>query len=216
MLRLAEKKARRARLEAELGARQRALPDKRYGVIYADPPWRFEPYSRVTGMDRAPRTTIRLALLLRSKRSMSNRSQPPTACCSCGRRLPCSTRRLRSWRRGALPTKPALCGTRTGSELDTGFATSTRFCWSEHAGMSPAMGTQWPLLLEAPVGRHSEKPTVCEIIEIYFPTPPKIELHARGVVPRPGWDVWGLEAPTCADHCKIESQVGEVMSPTFA
>ena len=52
-LRMAEKKARRAQLEAELGARQRALPDKRYGVIYADPPWRFEPYSRITGMDRA-------------------------------------------------------------------------------------------------------------------------------------------------------------------
>ena len=52
-VRMAGKRARRARLEAELGARQRALPDKRYGVIYADPPWRFEPYSRVTGMDRA-------------------------------------------------------------------------------------------------------------------------------------------------------------------
>src|SRR5580704_6793048 len=50
---VSDKKARRARLEAELGARQRALPDKRYGVIYADPPWRFEPYSRITGMDRA-------------------------------------------------------------------------------------------------------------------------------------------------------------------
>ena len=24
-----------------------------YGVIYADPPWRFEPYSRETGLDRA-------------------------------------------------------------------------------------------------------------------------------------------------------------------
>ena len=24
-----------------------------YGVIFADPPWRFEPYSRITGMDRA-------------------------------------------------------------------------------------------------------------------------------------------------------------------
>ena len=30
-----------------------ALPDKRYGVIVADPEWRFEPYSRETGMDRA-------------------------------------------------------------------------------------------------------------------------------------------------------------------
>ena len=24
-----------------------------YGVIFADPPWRFEPYSRITGMDHA-------------------------------------------------------------------------------------------------------------------------------------------------------------------
>ena len=48
-----EKRERRARRKAELGARQRALPDKRYGVILADPPWRFKPYSRLTGMDRA-------------------------------------------------------------------------------------------------------------------------------------------------------------------
>jgi hypothetical protein len=33
--------------------KQRALPDKRYGLILADPPWRFEPYSRSSGMDRA-------------------------------------------------------------------------------------------------------------------------------------------------------------------
>jgi hypothetical protein len=32
------------------------------------------------------------------------------------------------------------------------------------------------------------------MIESYFPTLPKIELHARGPIARPGWDVWGLEA----------------------
>jgi N6-adenosine-specific RNA methylase IME4 len=37
----------------ELAAKILALPEKRYGVILADPGWRFEPYSRVTGMDRA-------------------------------------------------------------------------------------------------------------------------------------------------------------------
>jgi hypothetical protein len=36
-----EKKERRAERELELGAKQRAFPDKRYGVIYADPPWAF-------------------------------------------------------------------------------------------------------------------------------------------------------------------------------
>ncbi len=51
--RTAAKKAQRARREAELGARQRALPDRRYGVILADPPWRFEAYSRETGLYRS-------------------------------------------------------------------------------------------------------------------------------------------------------------------
>jgi|HubBroStandDraft_6_1064221.scaffolds.fasta_scaffold4282944_1 hypothetical protein len=36
--------------------------------------------------------------------------------------------------------------------------------------------SQWSRLVEAFVGRHSEKPSVfCEIIEVYFPTLPKIE-----------------------------------------
>jgi N6-adenosine-specific RNA methylase IME4 len=47
------KQAKRAAKEAALAAKQLALPDRRYGVIVADPPWRWEPYSRETGMDRA-------------------------------------------------------------------------------------------------------------------------------------------------------------------
>ncbi len=53
---------------------------------------------------------------------------------------------------------------------------------------APAMGTQFPSLIEAPVWRHSEKPDFAyEIIETYFPDFPKIELNARKR--RPGWDV---------------------------
>jgi N6-adenosine-specific RNA methylase IME4 len=47
------KQAKRAAKESALAAKQLALPDKRYGCIVADPPWRWEPYSRETGMDRA-------------------------------------------------------------------------------------------------------------------------------------------------------------------
>jgi hypothetical protein len=35
------------------GARQRALPEKRYGVILADPPWRFE-VSRARAIETWP------------------------------------------------------------------------------------------------------------------------------------------------------------------
>jgi len=59
---------------------------------------------------------------------------------------------------------------------------------------APAMGTQWSSVIEAKVGRHSQKPEkFYEMIEEYFPDIPKIELNCRGK-PRPGWDGWGLEA----------------------
>jgi hypothetical protein len=48
-----DKSEHRAARECELAARQSSMPNKCYGVIYADPPWRFAPYSRDTGMDRA-------------------------------------------------------------------------------------------------------------------------------------------------------------------
>jgi hypothetical protein len=49
----ADNRERRAEREAALGRRQCALPEKRYGVVYADPPWRWETWSRATGLDRA-------------------------------------------------------------------------------------------------------------------------------------------------------------------
>jgi hypothetical protein len=47
------KKNARSEKETTLATAQRALPDKKYGVIYADPEWRFEVFSRDPGMDRA-------------------------------------------------------------------------------------------------------------------------------------------------------------------
>ena len=48
-----DKKRARENRERILGACQQALPDKKFGVILADPEWRFKTYSRETGMDRA-------------------------------------------------------------------------------------------------------------------------------------------------------------------
>jgi ParB-like chromosome segregation protein Spo0J len=56
-LRGAVKRATRARREQTLAnatlEASTALGKQLYNVIMADPPWRFEPYSRVTGMDRS-------------------------------------------------------------------------------------------------------------------------------------------------------------------
>ena len=49
-------------------------------------------------------------------------------------------------------------------------------------------------LISSPRGRHSEKPKeVIDGITKMFPAQKKIELFARGAYP--GWDNWGLEAP---------------------
>jgi N6-adenosine-specific RNA methylase IME4 len=48
-------------------------------------------------------------------------------------------------------------------------------------------------VLEAPRGRHSEKPTrVYELLERMYPRGSKLELFARGR-PRPDWVSWGNE-----------------------
>jgi hypothetical protein len=48
-----DKAERRAERERELAGKQLALPTRKFGVIVADPEWRFEPWSRETGLDRA-------------------------------------------------------------------------------------------------------------------------------------------------------------------
>jgi hypothetical protein len=134
--RTAMKKAHRARREAELGAKQRALPNKRYGVILADPPWRFQPYSRETGLDRSADNHYPTSPLAEIK-TLDVESIAAADCVlflwATAPMLPHAIEVMEAW---ALPTKPALCGARTGSELDTGFATSTRFCCSEPAEKS--------------------------------------------------------------------------------
>jgi N6-adenosine-specific RNA methylase IME4 len=193
-LKLRAKRERRARLEADLAARIRALRDKRYGVILADPPWRFEPYSRETGMDRAAENHYPTSTLDDIVASIAAHD--------------CA---LFLW--ATVPMLPHALDVMAA----WGFTYKSSFAWAKdrigtgywnrnkHELLligtrghvpAPVMGTQAASLMEAPVTRHSEKPAVFyEIIERYFPSLPKIELHARSAVARPGWDVWGLEAP---------------------
>jgi N6-adenosine-specific RNA methylase IME4 len=96
-----------------------------------------------------------------------------------------------------------------------GFEYRTHWCWAkDRAGTgywlrnqhellligvrgmvpAPAQGDQFPSLITAPRGRHSEKPDkFAEMIEAMFPSLPKLEMFARKA--RPGWDSWGNEAP---------------------
>jgi N6-adenosine-specific RNA methylase IME4 len=189
----------RAVKEELLGRSIAALPQQKFGVILADPPWRFEPYSRETGMDRAADNHYPT---LGDIPSMADVSQIAADNCV-----------LFLW--ATVPILPHALLTM----LAWGFEYRSHFIWAKDrigtgywnrnkhellllgvkgSVPAPAMGTQWESVIEAAVGRHSEKPEIfLELIERYFPTLPKIELNRRGPA-RPGWSAWGNEVEEIA------------------
>lgn len=190
-----DKKERRADRERDLAARQTALPDKRYGVIYADPEWRFEVYSRDTGMDRAADNHYPTS----STDAICARPVADIAADDCVLflwatvpMLPDAMRVMDAW--GFNYKSHSIWAK---DRIGTGywFRNQHELLLVGTRGQipAPAMGTQIPSVVSAPVGKHSEKPEqFYELIERYFPTLPKIELNARQT--RPGWDAWGYEA----------------------
>jgi N6-adenosine-specific RNA methylase IME4 len=213
------KQERRAARERDLADKIRALPDKRYGVILADPPWRFEPYSRVTGMDRAAENHYPTSPLAEIK-ALDVESIAAADCVlflwATAPMLPQAIEVMEAW---GFAYK--TCAVWSKDRIGTGYWFRNKheilLVGTRGHVPAPAMGTQWPSLILAPVGRHSEKPEAfSEMIESYFPTLPKIELHARGVVSRPGWDVWGLEAPSSAELRRPDAALRQAMFERLA
>lgn len=203
-----EKAITRQEKERSLGARQRDLPNKKYGVILTDFEWKYVVYSEETGRDRSP-----------------------------DNHYPCSDIEVLKARDvGALAADDSMYFgwvpapfLKLAIELMEfhGFQYVTHIIWikerpgeargtaywfsGEHEVVlvgkrghppAPTPGTQFPSYFIAPVGEHSVKPdNVHEIAEAYFPTFTKIELNARRR--RPGWDAWGNEAD--GDEVAIET-----------
>jgi N6-adenosine-specific RNA methylase IME4 len=194
------KKERRAERERDLASRQTALPDKRYGVIYADPEWRFEVYNRDTGMDRAADNHYPTS----STEEICNRPVADIAADDCilflwvtVPMLPDALRVMDAW---DFKYKSHCVWAKDRIGTGYWFRNQHELLLVGTRGNvpAPAMGTQIASLVDAPVGRHSEKPVeFYELIEGYFPNLPKIELNARAE--RPGWDAWGYEAPSGAE-----------------
>jgi N6-adenosine-specific RNA methylase IME4 len=191
------KKERRSDRETKLAEAtqeaSRRVGHTLYGVIYADPPWRFEPYSRESGMDRAADNhypTMELADIC---------AIVPPAADHCA---------LFLW--ATVPMLPQALQVMAAWR----FTYRTHFVWvKQNAGTgywnrnihellllgtrgnvpAPAPGEQFLSVIEAPLGEHSAKPEAfAEMIEEMFPHATLLEMFARG--PRLGWDVWGNEA----------------------
>lgn len=173
---------------------------KRYGVIYADPEWRFEPWSRETGMDRAadnhyPTSPVEII----ASRPVGEIAADDCALFLWATRpmLPQALDVVAAW--GFAYKSCTVWGKqRAGEARGPGYIftdESEILLYATRGNVpAPAPGLQWPSLIIAPVGRHSAKPErFRELIESYFPTVPKIELNARER--HEGWEAWGAEAP---------------------
>jgi N6-adenosine-specific RNA methylase IME4 len=200
----------RAEKEAALAQRQLALPAKKFNVIYADPAWRFEVWSRDSGLDRAADNhfpTTELAEIKALDVASIAADDAVLFLWATAPMLPHALKVMNAW----------------------GFAYKSHFVWvKDRSGTgywnrcqhelllvgtrgkppAPAQGEQWGSAIRASVGEHSEKPEdFYRLIESYFPNLPKIELFAR--TRRHGWDAWGHEAPG-RDCCEEEFAVAEV------
>lgn len=194
----AEKKERRASREKVLAAVQTALPDKRYGVILADPEWKHVPWSdqgMLKAADNHYPTSPTDEICKRPVQSIAHKDcvlflwgTVPM--------LPDALRVMDAWGftyRSHVMWRKQYPGKQQG--MGYWFRINHELLLVGTCGHipCPAPGENWGSVIDAPTRGHSVKPDwQYELIESYFPNLPKIELNARRK--RDGWDSWGYEA----------------------
>ena len=164
-----------------------------YGVIYADPPWKYETFSE-NGMDRSADNHYPTMSMF----DMLAIEIPAADDCvmfmwATVPMLPEALDLLSTW---GFDYKSHICWIK--DRQGTGYWTRNKhellLIATKGSVPAPAMGTQPPSVIELPLGRHSEKPAFfADMISTLYPTTPKLEMFAR--VGRVGWDVIGNEAP---------------------
>ena len=205
-----DKKERRTQRERELAVRQRALPDKRYGVIVADPEWRFEPYSRETGMDRAADNHYPTSLT----EVVASRDVKSIAADDCVLFLWATVPMLLDATRGdgglglRIQEPLHLAQGQDRHRLLVRNKHELLLIGTRGSVPAPAMGTQWDSVIEAPRGEHSAKPEIfLRMIEEYFPIasqdrvePARAGARGMGCVGIGGRDRC-LKRYPCKDRC---------------
>ena len=214
------KKERRAEREVELSAKISALPQAKFGVIVADPEWKFKVFSEETGMDRAAAnhypTSDLTTIMARDVASIA----ADDAVLFLWIPVPMLVEGicvLDAWGFAVIDRNPET-GFLEPDKKHARYVSS--FAWLKEKiitgywtrgkhevlliatrgkPVAPAMGDQLPSWMEgeavvASATDHSAKPEIfLEWIEKMWPTVPKIELNRRGPA-RPSWSSWGNEA----------------------
>jgi len=186
-------KVQRAEREKNLAKKIKAMPDKTYGVVLADPEWHFKTHS-----DKGQRKSAANHYPVSDTQTIMSRKIPAAKDCV-----------LFLW--AIVPMLPEALNVMGA----WGFKYVSHFAWDKEITgtgywnlnqheilligtrgkvVPPAPGTQFPSLIREKRTKHSAKPEQSyRIIESYYPNVPKIELNRRGPA-RKGWDAWGNEA----------------------
>jgi N6-adenosine-specific RNA methylase IME4 len=192
--------ARVARI-TEISVGNNVLPsERRYPIIYADPPWHYSLYNETTGSARAAAEHY-------PTMKLSEICALPVA------DLATDDAILFMW-----TTAPHL---QEAFEVLAawGFEYKTNAVWVKHAqGLGffvrgqhellliatcgdmpcPLPANRPPSIIQAPRREHSQKPDEAyELIEAMYPDLPRIELFARNI--RPGWMQWGNQIAEAAE-----------------
>lgn len=187
------KRAARTEKLVELSNRNAPLPtDRRYPVIYADPPWQYDfspsndrsvenhyptmPIEDILAMDVASLATPDAMLFLWAPPSFIKKGIAV----------------LEAWG-FELASSMVWDKDRIGTGIY--FRQQHEYLLLGKRGnpITPIPGTQPASVLRVPRAEHSAKPTeVYDIIERMYPGLPCIELFSRS--PRQGWDAWGNQA----------------------
>jgi len=217
-----EKKDRREERAAELGAKHRALPEVKAGILYIDPAWKDdEVWSDETGMDRAADNqypTMTLAEIM--DLDMGSIAAPDSILlmwCKTNNMIEAFCLAISMGfcvlgldDRGRLVPVKAASGPRYASALawDKVIIGTGRWVRDQHEHLlifrrgkpvAPAPGTQLPSVLTERKTAHSAKPeAILDWIDRVWPNEVKIELNRRGA-PRPHWIAWGNEASQPGD-----------------
>jgi N6-adenosine-specific RNA methylase IME4 len=188
-----------------------ALPEKKYGLIMADPEWHDEVWSEETGMDRHAAnhypTSSAEVIAARPVGSIAA-DDSVLGLWTTNQHLKAAMGVMEAW--GFEYKSNYVWGK---DRISTGRWNRSRheilLIGTRGSPPCPAPGTQWDSLQLAPKGEHSVKPDLfMQMMEEYYPTLPKIELNAR--VQRPGWDWWGNPA----DMAEPAANVTPMVKPT--
>lgn len=227
------RKQRLDEIAAKSGSLAPALPSgRKYAIIYADPPWQFDVWSRETGLEKCPERHYQTMTVEQICALPVGDLVAETALLYLWITVPKLDRAaeiFRAWGRpisddpiyGLIRQPWTYVSNYNWDKVNIG---PGRWNRNQHEHLLIARIGDVPAPLPAQRARsnyseaateHSAKPDYfARLIETQFPTLPKIELFRRGP-PRPGWSAWGNESESLPDppHDPATGEIIEAQSP---